>query len=365
MCALKYPTYDHMSWNIGKERVFFEALSTGSSTAAAQRESLNGALWLLAVGQVRGALVLVAQTLEIAMKGFLRGLDPQLVLATGRRTLSDTDMASRLSAAKAAFSASRPRTVLVPAEAESEGDRTCTFLVAFDRVAKITGILEELRPEQTSSLRNSVVHEGGPDADALSCLSAVLIEAVPVLEEFYRRAHAIEIKDAISPALHRELVVASTYLNKADVSMPRRIANSALLPFRKVWFQYYQPSGFNPAPHAIEVDDGSKDAAVSEKVEHLRGTYRPVELLDGFDMNLQCVCCGDVNVLLALDTSEPFPQVEKKTGDCYFNVTHVVCPECDLELDPGHGELASIHFGPITQARIGDVAWAKLLRTTA
>lgn len=344
--GISYPTYQQR--HEGKRDDFIASIkSVGAPSALSALDSLDAAMWLLSLGKLSQSLFLLCQAIEVGLKAVLEEIDPlltqdQIEWALAKTLVRDKIERHRLGRAITKYvddGAYDPR-------------RTCGLLEAHSRVSEMIELSPgKKRIEDLNKLRNQIAHHGGKSEQRPDYLDAVLNVAVPFLDHFYEKGYGLALADFLYQDVRRELEIARTYLNQAKKGAGGDVA-WALVTFSAalhhavvlgVGAQLFDHEGW-----AIDVGD--------KWFEVVEGHFRAAEN-KGWDVIgrgafMRCVICGE-ECVVGIGDRQPNAAVE------VYEAEALDCPSCGLFIDPSHSELARIHYGPITEERVGPQAWQR------
>jgi len=340
----------HETPNYGKKEEFLAAIvATRSPSAQSALQALDATLWVLAGGMVSQALFLVHHAVEIALKGLLEEISVLLTLDRLDYDLAKGLARQRVSAHRLGHAITR-----FADPDQYDPDRTCGLMDAFSRVKEMIpfgttrGAVESL-----NKLRNEVVHHGGVPKDNFAYLDAILNVALPLLGELYSRGYNLHLRDWILAPLARELEVARQYVGLAKVNqaLPRTMI---LHTFQR---RYFADAVVGVGNLLFTASGEQRD--VDEWMEDVNRAARTQAESKGWDIigetaDTDCIICGATRCIVAIT---PPPRLE--SGREVYDPIALHCPACDLLLEPTHRELARLHYGPISEDRLGPEAWAK------
>jgi len=321
----------------------------GSPTAKSALDSLNAALWLLSVGSYSQALFLFHHTIEVALKGLLDEVHVLLSARDFKYELAKWVLKERLQA-------HRLGRRLDPLGPDSyDPDRTCTFEEAWKRVGELLTLqhVDSARLRQLNKLRNEIAHHGGEDERGLEYLDAILRTALPTLREFYRQAYdGLDLDDYLFAPVARELRVAAEYLS---------LAKDGLAPRTKILDTFgrrFHADLIIGRANLLFDAEGSERDLWEWQHELVKACRNEAEKKWGDVLDesaaLDCVICNEGGIIVAV-SGEPLMAGDEK----YYDVVALHCPPCGLFLPPSHKDLARLHYGPITERRVGSEVWKR------
>jgi hypothetical protein len=206
-----------------------------------------------------------------------------------------------------------------------------------------------------AALRNEIVHRGGGSNRDFEYSEAILTIALPALEEFYAKAYSgLLMQDLTGPELMREIRVAQDYVKniRQDQSLP-----TALL-LHTFKCQYQQPLIVG-AGHLLYDANGERLEIGWKRFETNDDYYSQLQRqhttrgeLVGRRLNLFCKICNEIGMVVGIEDECYFLDGQKAVDPC-----SLFCPSCGLDLPSSYRVLAKLHYGPLTEAKIGPEQW--------
>jgi hypothetical protein len=334
----------------GKQAEFRTAIAnTGSPSAQSALEALDAMLWVLAGGMFAQALFLAHHTVEIALKGLLEEISVLLVVDRPGYDLAKLVVRERLSTHRLG----QGITKFIDPD-QYDPDRTCGLVDAFSRVNEmIPFAITSGAVQSLNKLRNQIVHHGGTEENDFPYLDVILNVALPLLVDLYNRGYSLDVRDWILAPRARELDVAREYLSlaKANATLPR---TGILHTFQRKYFADVVLGVGN----LLFTEEGEQRDVLEWMAEVNQAARTKAErkgwVIIGEAADTDCVVCGTPSCIVAIP---PRPRIEN--GKEVYDPIALHCPACDLLLEPTHSELARLHYGPISEDRLGPEAWAK------
>lgn len=349
MSNIDYPKYEGKHW--GKREAFIQELKRQSGPKyLSALEALDASLWLLSVPYVSQSLSLFHHSIEIAFKALLEEIDALLVVDKLDYDLSKALAQDKIKAHRLGNNISK----FVDLENYSP-TRSIGLDEAYRRLKDdflVFGSVTGQQIQEFIKKRNSIVHRGGQEDQEFDYLDLILNVSWPWLQEFYQKAYKVDLSDYIFSPLARELEVARQYLNltKKDKTVPRTKITHTFTCKR------HYDLVLGSANLLFDKDGYQRD--LSDWQYELNEENRKLLERKGWDLigegaYLSCVICGDSYCIIAI--SEP----STLNGSEAYYPEAIHCQNCGLFIDKAHKELARLHYGPITEERIGKTAWEK------
>lgn len=342
----------HEDLNYGLQAEFLKKVREfGTAGAGAALETLDAAMLLLAWGKVPQALVMLHQTIEVALKALLEEVHVLLVLQEMNFELAKGLAKDHLQKHRLG----RRITNFIDPET-FDPQRTCQFMDAYRRASQLIEFksVDVKTVDRINKLRNAIAHYGGKPEESFNYLDVILNGALPWLTEFYREAYGGELSHYLFGPCYRELVVAGEYLGRCKQSqdLPR---GRILSPFaHRFLLESIVGSG-----RLLFDSEGSMRDTSEWKMENLEADFQHYEMkwsefrVVGEVGQLDCVICGQ-SCIVALE--EP----RKVDGETIYHPVAIHCPNCGLHLDPDYSELVQLHYGSITRERCGESNWEQI-----
>ena len=333
-------------FHYGKQGKFIETLeSKKSPTALSALDSLDAAFWLLSRYKISQSLFLFHHSIELTLKGLLE--EVHIILTADR---PDYNIAKWIAKERLANHALGQRINVTGSPEQYDPRRTCNFETAFKRVSEMIDFPSETSKslKKLNNLRNEIVHFGDKGRDIKDCIDVILNIIWPFLKSFYQKAYDLKIEDFIFHPLAREINIAQGYFNLTK--------ENKALPVKNI---------FHPFSIRKNLDHilGSANLLIDEKGYQIDLSEERFEInqkiYDKFDSKwsllgknvIDCVICGDSEIIVSVYHPEEISDKEIVYAEALY------CPHCGLNLDESYEELARLHFGPITEERLGKEAW--------
>jgi hypothetical protein len=307
------------------------------------RESIDAGISLLANGQVSQAFLSLFQAAEVSLKGLL---DEIQQIGTRTWAAQNPVLFRRRAANGLPFEEFRIKEVVTEK----------TFIAAFREASAFVNFSSEVESGITliNNTRRLLIHQGGVEKQEPTYLHQILHILIPLLDEFYTNLAELPICNLIFGNVARELVVAARFLRlrKNDPTCWRY----ALRPMIAAYFSRFEiaqgaPFDFDPSGRGQDSRWRLNCDWADQVKRELKG-----DLITQEELATPCYICGEQ---CCVSTNGEI----KKNGEIpYFEIHELVCPYCHLTIPSEYSDLAGIHYGPISEERMGSESWRERLR---
>ncbi len=298
---------------------------------------------MLADRQVSQAFLLLFQAAEVSLKGLL---DEIQQLGTRTWAAQNPLLFRQCAGNNLPFEESRIKEVITEK----------TFIAAFREASAFVNFSDEVQCGVTlaNNTRRLLIHQGGVEKQEPTYLLQILNILVPLLDEFYTKLAGQPLSNLIFGNVARELVVAARFL-RLRRNDPR-YWRFALHPLAAAYWSRYEIT--QGASSDFEPTGTGQDASWSINLDWAIKVKRELkgDLITQEELDTRCYICREQ---CHVTTNG---EIRKIGGVPYFEIQELVCRYCHLTIPSEYSDLATIHYGPISERRMGSESWSKRLR---